>query len=108
VGAPWPSSAYAPGSPSWPGAPQSPVGERCATGGVRDARAGARPEKTTAVAGRMIAGALGVRAPKKTEEARAYDKAVKEKELKRREKEREAVNKEEEERRKAREAVWEV
>lgn len=55
----------------------------------------------------MIAGALGVRAPKKTEEARAYDKAVKEKELKRREKEREAGKKEEEERRKAREAVWE-
>ena len=55
----------------------------------------------------MIAGALGVRAPKKTEEARAYEKAMKEKELKRREQEREAVKKEEEEKRRAREAVWE-
>lgn len=74
---------------------------------MRDARGGARPEKTAAVAGRLIAGALGVRAPKKTEEARAYEKAVKEKELKRREKEREAVKREEDEKRKAREAVWE-
>ena len=31
-----------------------------------------RPAKSTAVAGRLIAGALGVKAPKKTEEQRAY------------------------------------
>jgi hypothetical protein len=65
-----------------------------------------RPEKTTAVAGRLIAGALGVRAPKRTEEEREFDKAVREKERRRRaeEKEREAREKEEVERRKK--AVW--
>ncbi|EAW07751.1 uncharacterized protein ACLA_024670 [Aspergillus clavatus NRRL 1] len=72
-----------------------------------DARSPARrPEKQTAVAGRLIAGALGLRAPKRTEEQRAYDRAVKEKEMKRRNREREeeAKRKEEEERAKA--AVW--
>lgn len=66
----------------------------------------ARPEKQTAVAGRMIAGALGIRAPKRTEQERAYDRAMKEKEIKRRNraKEEEAKAKEEEERTKA--AVW--
>lgn len=68
----------------------------------------ARPEKQTAVASRLIAGALGIRAPKRTEEQRAYDRAVKEKEIKRRnkEKEEEAKAKEEEERAKA--AVWDA
>ncbi|KAJ6120540.1 hypothetical protein N7523_004820 [Penicillium sp. IBT 18751x] len=65
-----------------------------------------RPEKQTAVAGRMIAGALGIRAPKRTEEQRAYDRATKEQEIKRRNREREeqAKAKEEEERVKA--SVW--
>ena len=54
----------------------------------------------------MIAGALGVRAPKRTEEQKAYDKAIKEKEIKRRNAEKEAAirAKEEAERQKA--AVW--
>jgi hypothetical protein len=58
------------------------------------------------VAGRMIAGALGIRAPKRTEEQRAYDRAMKEKEIKRRNraKEEEAKTKEEDDRAKA--AVW--
>jgi hypothetical protein len=66
----------------------------------------ARPEKQTAVASRMIAGALGIRAPKRTEEQRAYDRAMKEKEIKRRNRsdDEEAKVKEEEERAKA--AVW--
>lgn len=65
-----------------------------------------RPEKQTAVAGRLIAGALGIRAPKRTEEQRAYDRSVKEQEIKRRNREREeqAKAKEEEERLKA--SVW--
>ncbi|KAJ5204398.1 uncharacterized protein N7498_005277 [Penicillium cinerascens] len=65
-----------------------------------------RPEKQTAVAGRLIAGALGIRAPKRTEEQRAYDRATKEQEIKRRNREREdqAKAKEEEERAKA--SVW--
>ncbi|KAF2435095.1 hypothetical protein EJ08DRAFT_645999 [Tothia fuscella] len=45
-----------------------------------------RPEKTTGPAARMIAGALGVRAPKRTEEEREYDKAVREQEKRRKEK----------------------
>lgn len=66
-----------------------------------------RPEKTTAVAGRLIAGALGVRAPKRTEEEREFDKAMREKERKRRDEER---NREKVEKEKAAErarAVWE-
>lgn len=54
----------------------------------------------------MIAGALGVRAPRRTEEEREFDKAVREKERRRRaeEKEREVREREEVERRKK--AVW--
>jgi hypothetical protein len=55
----------------------------------------------------MIAGALGVRAPKRTEEEREFDRVVREKERKRRaeEKGREEREREEAERRKK--AVWE-
>jgi hypothetical protein len=70
-------------------------------------RGGARPEKTDAVAKRLIAGALGVRAPKKTEEQKAYDKAIKEKELKRRNAEKEARARAEEEAARAKAAAWE-
>jgi len=73
---------------------------------VRSERSGARPEKTDAVAKRMIAGALGVKAPKKTEEQRAYDRAVKEKEIKRRNLEKEAAARAKEEAEKAKMAVW--
>ena len=65
-----------------------------------------RPEKTDAVAKRMIAGALGVKAPKKTEEQRAYDRAVKEKEIKRRNAEKEEKVRQMEEAEKAKAAVW--
>ncbi|KAE8443341.1 hypothetical protein EG329_001984 [Mollisiaceae sp. DMI_Dod_QoI] len=67
----------------------------------------ARPEKTDAVAKRMIAGALGVKAPKKTEEQKAYDKAIKEKEIKRRNQEKEAAARAKEEAERAKVAVWE-
>ncbi|CAI4211333.1 unnamed protein product [Parascedosporium putredinis] len=50
---------------------------------------GRRPEKTDAVARRMIAGALGVKAPKQTEEQKAYDRAIKEQARKKKEEERE-------------------
>lgn len=66
-----------------------------------------RPEKTTAVAGRMIAGALGVRAPKKTDEQRAYDRAVREKEQKRKVQEKEDVKRRQEEAARAKAAAWE-
>ena len=67
-----------------------------------------RPEKQTAVAGRLIAGALGVRNPKKTEEQRAYDKAIKENEIRRREKEKDERRREVEDAVKAKAAVWDV
>ncbi|KAL5002734.1 hypothetical protein BDV10DRAFT_181448 [Aspergillus recurvatus] len=65
-----------------------------------------RPEKQTAVAGRLIAGALGIRAPKRTEEQRAYDRAVKEQEIRRRNREREEAARIKEEDEKAKAAVW--
>ncbi|KAI9879401.1 MAG: hypothetical protein M1830_008620 [Pleopsidium flavum] len=65
-----------------------------------------RPEKQTAVAGRLIAGALGVRTPKKNEEQRAYDKAMKDKETKRRNKEREAQARAKQDADRAKAAVW--
>ncbi|GJC79273.1 hypothetical protein ColLi_02111 [Colletotrichum liriopes] len=70
-------------------------------GGVR------RPEKTDAVARRMIASALGVKVPRMTEEQRAYDKAVKEKERKRREEEKAAEKRRLEDAEKAKAAIWE-
>ncbi|MCJ1223694.1 hypothetical protein MMC12_000337 [Toensbergia leucococca] len=66
-----------------------------------------RPEKQTAVAERLIAGAIGVRPPKRTEEQRAYDRATKEKELKRREKEKEANRRDEEAAARAKADIWE-
>jgi hypothetical protein len=65
-----------------------------------------RPEKTTAVAGRLIAGALGVRAPKRTDEEKEYDKAMREKERKRRTEEKERERREKEETEARKKAVW--
>ncbi|KAM0277675.1 hypothetical protein ACHAQH_005618 [Verticillium albo-atrum] len=78
-----------------PHAPLSPDAER------------RRPEKTDAVARRMIAGALGVKAPKMTEEQRAYEKSVREQERKRRDAEREREKREQEEAERAKIAIWE-
>ncbi|ROW14653.1 hypothetical protein VPNG_03274 [Cytospora leucostoma] len=66
----------------------------------------ARPEKTDAVARRMIAAGLGLRVPRQTEEQKAYDKAVREKERKKREEEKAAQRRKEEEAAKAKAAVW--
>ena len=71
---------------------------------VRDERR--RPEKSTAVASRLIAGALGVRAPKKTEDQRAYERGIKEQEVRRRNREKEQREKERLEDEKAKESVW--
>lgn len=65
-----------------------------------------RPEKTDAVARRMIAAGLGLKVPRATEEQRAYDRAVREKERKRREEEKELAKKKEEEAAKAKQSVW--
>ena len=72
----------------------------------RSERSNTRPEKTDAVAKRMIAGALGVKAPKRTDEQRAYDRAVKEKEMKRRNQEKEGAARAKEESERAKAAVW--
>ncbi|KAL9133330.1 MAG: hypothetical protein Q9175_005487 [Cornicularia normoerica] len=66
-----------------------------------------RPEKSSAAAGRLIAGALGVKPPKKTEESKAYERAVREKERKRREMAKEEAGKTEREKEEARRAIWE-
>jgi len=66
-----------------------------------------RPDKTDAVARRMIASALGVKVPKQTEEQKAYDKALREKERKRRDEGRAADKKRQEELEKAKKAIWE-
>lgn len=66
-----------------------------------------RPEKTTATAARIIAGALGVKAPKRTDEQRQYDKAAREKELKRRQREKEELERTKRDREAAIRAAWE-
>ena len=65
-----------------------------------------RPEKSSATAGRMIAGALGVKGPKMTEEQRQYERVVREKERKRIEGETEDAKRREREKEDARKAVW--
>ena len=65
-----------------------------------------RPEKTDAVARRMIAGALGVKAPKQTDDQKAYDKAIRERERQRRDDERAAERMRHEDAEKAKAAIW--
>lgn len=65
-----------------------------------------RPEKTTATANRLIAGALGIKAPKKTEEQKQYDRAMKEAEIKRKNKEQETLQKQKMADEQAKSAVW--
>lgn len=59
-----------------------------------------------ASASRLIAGALGVRAPNRTEEQKQYDKAIRDTEKRRKDREKADRKLEEEERVKARAAVW--
>lgn len=55
----------------------------------------------------MIAAGLGVRKPRDSEEGRAYERAVREKERRRVEGERDARKREEREREEAKRGVWE-
>lgn len=66
----------------------------------------ARPEKTDAVARRMIAASLGLKAPKQTEEQKAYQKSIREQEKKRREQEKLDEKRHKEEVEKAKAAIW--
>ena len=90
--------------PSWESQDPARFSTRLRDGESEDRQ---RPEKSTAVAGRLIAAGLGLKAPRKTEDQKAYDKAVRENETERRNKEREEKRKEWEESEKARAAVWE-
>ena len=65
-----------------------------------------RPEKTDAVARRMIAAGLGLKAPKQTDEQRAYQKSIREQERKKREQERSQAQKRKEDDVKAKAAMW--
>lgn len=58
------------------------------------------------MAKRLIAGALGVKVPKKTEEQRAYERAVKEKEIKRRKEEKEMEERRKKEAEEMKKKVW--
>jgi hypothetical protein len=97
-----------PASPS-SGFPSWDTQDRTLSGRIsdRDNEEQRRPEKSTAAAGRFIAAGLGMRTPKKTEEQKAYDKAARENEIRRRNKENELKYKEREEDEKARAAIWE-
>jgi hypothetical protein len=99
---------FSPSALSGPGFTVPPFdGASDSLGGQASTGPSKRPEKTDAVARRMIASALGMRAPKLTEEQKAYDRAVREKERKRLEQEKEEKRKKEEEAAKARQAIWE-
>ena len=74
-------------------------------GAVRDGSE-KRPEKTASTANRMIAGALGMKAPKKTEEQKQYDNALRQAEMKRKNREKEQRELERLEDEKAKAAVW--
>lgn len=65
-----------------------------------------RPEKTDAVARRMIAAGLGMKAPKQTEEQKAYQKSIREQERKKKEQERQEEHRKRMEADKAKAAVW--
>ncbi|KAG8626863.1 hypothetical protein KVT40_005808 [Elsinoe batatas] len=76
------------------------------TRGSGDGSSDKRPEKSTAVASRLIAAGLGVKAPRRTEEQREYDKAMRAQEAKKREREREEERRRKEESERAKRAIW--
>jgi hypothetical protein len=65
-----------------------------------------RPEKSTATASRLIAAGLGMKVPKKTEETRQYERAIREQEIRRKNREKEAQEREREADEKLKAAVW--
>lgn len=78
-----------------------------ASPGIPERDEARRPEKSVSTASRMIAMGLGQKVPKKTEEQRAYDRAVREKEIRRRNAEKEEKRKAEEDATRAKAAIWE-
>lgn len=66
-----------------------------------------RPEKTTAVASRLIAAGLGQRAPRRTPEQREYDQAMKLQEKKKRDQAKAEEERKLREKEQAKKAIWE-
>ncbi|KAH7160900.1 hypothetical protein EDB81DRAFT_330639 [Dactylonectria macrodidyma] len=94
------STHFSPEGSSWSTEPDT-----SASRGLADSSR--RPEKTDAVARRMIVAGLGLKAPKLTDEQRAYQRSVQEQEKKRREQEKAAEKKAKEDAEKAKASVWE-
>lgn len=65
-----------------------------------------RPEKTTAVASRLIAAGIGQKAPKRTKEQREYDQAVRLLEKKKRDAVKQEESDEKEASERAKKAIW--
>lgn len=65
-----------------------------------------RPEKSTAVASRLIAAGLGQKAPKRTKEQREYDQAMKVQEKRKRDAVREEERRREDEKERAKRDMW--
>ncbi|KAJ4011712.1 hypothetical protein NW752_008720 [Fusarium irregulare] len=107
---PEPTPKVTPAPP--PPTPMSPVGDlswnsmSSSPGPRAAADPDKRPEKTDAVARRMIAAGLGLKAPKQTEEQKAYQKSVREQEKKKREQAREEEKRRQAETERAKAAVW--
>ncbi|KAM0723318.1 hypothetical protein Q7P37_001519 [Cladosporium fusiforme] len=66
-----------------------------------------RPEKTTSTAARLIAAGLGKRAPRRTEEERKYDQAMRVQEKKKRDAAKAEEERKKEELEKAKRSIWE-
>lgn len=66
-----------------------------------------RPEKTTSVASRLIAAGIGQKAPRRTQEQREYDQAMKLQEKKKRDAAKDEALRAQREKEKAQLAVWE-
>ncbi|KND88820.1 hypothetical protein TOPH_06537 [Tolypocladium ophioglossoides CBS 100239] len=97
---PTPVSPHYTSVPDWSAIPEP------GTTSPREVPASKRPEKTDAVARRMIAAGLGLKAPKQTEEQKAYQKSIREQERKKKEQEKADEQKRREDAEKAKSAVW--
>lgn len=65
-----------------------------------------RPEKSTAVASRLIAAGIGAKAPRRTKEEREYDQAMRLQEKKKRDQAKEEEERKKKEAEKAKQAIW--
>jgi hypothetical protein len=66
-----------------------------------------RPEKTTSTAARLIAAGLGQRAPRRTEDEKKYDQAMKVQEKKKRDAAKAEEQKKKDDLEKAKKSIWE-